>query len=80
MIFYYAPLLFVTIVGFLIGYIIKRRTCQVYKGPSSSSVKRKIYTDEVGIYQLEPEIYICPSFIDPDDYSHSDDSNSESDN
>ena len=75
MLFYYIPLLIVVIVGLLIGYILKRRTYQVYKGPSSSSVKRKMYTDKIGNYQLEPEIYVCPSTIDPTDYSHSDDSN-----
>lgn len=71
-------LYFVAIVfGFIVGRQVKRITHATFKGPSSSSIKRSFFNDDVGIYQLEPEIFICPSHVSPDDFSHSDDSNSE---
>lgn len=46
------------IVGFLLGKIIFRKT---YRGPSSNSVKEKVFKKDNKCYRLEPIPYVCPT-------------------
>jgi hypothetical protein len=64
----------IVLVGLVLGRYLKYSTQQTYKGPSSSSVRKRVFKDDKGEYRLVPEIYVCPSNIDPDDFSHSEDS------
>jgi hypothetical protein len=57
------------LVGIIVGVYIKRK--QTYKGPRSSQVL-KDYCD--GNYRFEPEFFVCPPSINPDIFSHSEDS------
>ena len=64
----------IILVGLALGRYLKHATQKTYKGPSSNSVRNQVFSDEEGDYRLVPDIYICPSYIDPEDFSHSDSS------
>lgn len=58
----------VIILGFISGYLVKTFIVGRYKGPSSRSVQKTEYSKT---HRFEPEIYVCPPSIDPDQFSHS---------
>ena len=58
LIFLYLTLGF--IFGIIISYILIKKQ-KVYRAPSSSEIKRKIFVDENGVkVRLIPRIHICP--------------------
>jgi hypothetical protein len=68
-----------TIIGVILGFIIKRRAFRFHKGPSSTKIQESIYHDITTNkrYRFEPIIYVCPPSINVEDMEHSDDSASD---
>lgn len=64
----------IILIGLALGRYLKHTTHKTYKGPSSNSVRKQVFYDEEGDYRLVPDIYICPPYIDPEDFSHSESS------
>lgn len=47
----------------LLFYLIFKKGNQIYRGPNSKNIKRKIFRDKQNnkCYALEPKIYLCPN-------------------
>lgn len=71
----------VVIFGLLVGFILCILLCRtgrnaICKGPSSSSIQRHIFYDNLSnkYYKFEPITHVCPPSINIDEFDHSDDS------
>jgi len=64
-----------SLIGFFLGYVVKRWRSSVHKGPSSTKIQQQIYYDseQKKCYQFTPIIHVCPPSVQVGELDHSSD-------
>ena len=61
------------LIGLALGFVARCFSNVVYKGPSSSSIQKQIFSSNGKCYRLHPIPHVCPPSIDTTLLDHSSD-------